>query len=183
MRSEDKHHQPRPERANRDDQAPGQDRVLPNPRRNAGRVDGATHLRRPSPAPADAAAAAAADLQAGEGRQRQIAVKRIANEVGLPDLTQKTMRTFMATMVRKLCPQIPREKRSIWLGHVVRQGSTTTDHYEISDAEYLTEVALATDYVLQQIRLRCSDKGFAIEVRLNAAELRILGIHSAAQRN
>ncbi len=112
-----------------------------------------------------------------------MAVRRIADEAGLPDLTQKTTRTFMATMVRKLCPQVPREKRSMWLGHVVSEGSRTTDHYEISDPEYLADVALATDYVLQQIRSRCTDKSFAIEVRLKAAELRSLGAPSVVRKN
>ncbi len=103
------------------------------------------------------------------------AVKRIADDIGLPDITQKSPRTFMATMVRKLAPAVPREKRSMWLGHTVQEGSRTTDHYEISDPEYLADVALATDYVLQQLLARCVDKSFAIEVRLNREDLRRIG--------
>jgi hypothetical protein len=64
------------------------------------------------------------------------AVKRIAREVGLPEFTQYTPRRFTATKVRRLCPFVTRERRSLWLGHSVAEGSTTTDHYEAFDPEY-----------------------------------------------
>lgn len=103
------------------------------------------------------------------------AIKRIADEAGLPEITQKTTRTFMATMVRKMCPAVSRDLRSLWMGHVVKSGSRTTDHYEIEDADYLASVALATDYVLQQVGSLCKSSPFAIEVRLNKAEMARLG--------
>lgn len=103
------------------------------------------------------------------------AVKRIADDIGLPAITQKTPRTFMSTMVRKLCPATSREQRSLWLGHVVKEGSRTTDHYEISDPEYLSDIALATDHVLQRLRSLCKEAPFAIEVLLNRSDLRRIG--------
>ena len=102
------------------------------------------------------------------------AVKRIADDVSLPDITQKTPRTFMSTTVRKLCPGVSREQRSLWMGHTVKEGSRTTEHYEIDDHEYHADTALATDFVLQQIRSLCKTD-FAIEVLLNRSELKRIG--------
>jgi hypothetical protein len=109
-------------------------------------------------------------------RKVQATVKLAALGLGMDRVTQRSVRTFMATQVRKSFPLIPREKRSLWLGHTVQEGSRTTDHYEIMDADYLTDVALATDYVIQQVRTRCLDKTFAVEVRLNPEKLKAIGV-------
>jgi hypothetical protein len=34
------------------------------------------------------------------------------------------------------------------MGHVVKEGSRTTDNYEAFDPDYLRDVAMATDYVM-----------------------------------
>lgn len=110
------------------------------------------------------------------------AIRRAAAAAGLPGITQKTTRTFMATMVMKLCDNVHRDTRSIWLGHVVPTGSRTTDHYEVIDADYLKKPALATDYVLQLLHDRCSNSPFAIEARLNDEEMARIGAVPAAPK-
>lgn len=42
-------------------------------------------------------------------KQVKQAIKRIADEAGVPDLAQKSVRAFMNTHVRKLCPRVSRE--------------------------------------------------------------------------
>ncbi|CAN5344239.1 hypothetical protein BH10PSE8_BH10PSE8_09240 [soil metagenome] len=103
------------------------------------------------------------------------AVKRIADEAGVPEVTQRTVRAFMATHVRKMCRSVKREYRSIWLGHTVKEGSQTTDFYEEFDVDLLADVALATDFVISELQKLCSTQLFAIEVRLTKTELRRLG--------
>jgi len=61
--------------------------------------------------------------------------------------SQYSLRHFMADQVKKLFRNVPREHRSLWMGHVVRDGSRTTANYESDDPEMLTDVALATDCV------------------------------------
>ncbi|HEY1362784.1 MAG TPA: hypothetical protein VGF60_11120 [Xanthobacteraceae bacterium] len=63
---------------------------------------------------------------------------------------------------------IPREHRSLWLGHVVRDGSRTTDYYEGSDPFALMHVALAVDCIMALLAECCSKRLFAIELRLRA---------------
>jgi hypothetical protein len=70
---------------------------------------------------------------------------------------------------------VTREQRSIWLGHVVREGSQTTSNYEAEDPEFLEDVALATDFVMQQVQAKCRRRLFAIEMRLNRKELARIG--------
>lgn len=70
---------------------------------------------------------------------------------------------------------MPRERRSIWLGHTVKDGSTTTEHYEAFDVDVLEDVPLATEFVLCELQKLCTQRLFAIELRLNAAELRRIG--------
>lgn len=84
-------------------------------------------------------------------------------------------RHFMATMVRRMCRSVTREQRSIWMGHVVREGSQTTNNYEADDPEFLADVALATDFVMQQLQGKCPRPLFAIETRLNRKELARIG--------
>jgi integrase len=102
------------------------------------------------------------------------AIKRIGDNNKLPDFTQYTVRHFMATTVRKLCPVLPREKRSHWLGHAV-EGSRTTNWYEHLDPEYLEDVALATDYTIFKIGQLTAQPLFTVEPLLNLHKLRQLG--------
>ena len=63
--------------------------------------------------------------------------------------SQDGLRHFMADQVKKkLFRNVPREHRSLWMGHVVRDGSPTTANYESDDPEMLTDVALAADRVI-----------------------------------
>jgi hypothetical protein len=80
----------------------------------------------------------------------------------------------MADQVKKL--GVPRELRSRWLGHVVREGSETTAHYEGNDAQELVPVAMATDYVLSLIQGYCQRPLFAAELLLNPDDMREAGI-------
>jgi hypothetical protein len=81
----------------------------------------------------------------------------------------------MNDQVRKLFAMVPRENRSRWLGHVVRDGSRTTDHYESDDPHALADVALATDCIMTLLAERCERSLFAIETRLNRDELKAIG--------
>ncbi len=105
----------------------------------------------------------------------KLAIKRIADEIGLPEITQKSPRTFMSTMARKMCSRLPREKRSIWMGHAVKEGSRTTDNYEMLDAEYLADVATATDFVISQLQCHCNMRLFSVEPLLKVDDLRRIG--------
>lgn len=105
----------------------------------------------------------------------QKAIKRIADECGVPELTQRSFRAFMATHVRKLCPQVSRERRSLWLGHTVKEGSLTTEHYEAFDVDVLEDVAIATDFVISELQKLTSMQLFAVEVQLSTAEIRRIG--------
>jgi integrase len=98
------------------------------------------------------------------------AIRRIAADIGLDGFTQKSFRHFMADQVKKL--GVPRELWSRWLGHVVREGSETTAHYEGDDAQELVPVAMATDYVLSLIQGYCKRSLFAAELLLNPDDLR-----------
>jgi hypothetical protein len=102
-------------------------------------------------------------------------VASVKKAIGKAGLTPGCFRHFMPTMVKRLCRGVTREQRSIWLGHVVKEGSRTTDNYEADDPEFLADVALATDFVMQQLQAKCSRRLFAIEVRLNQKELARIG--------
>lgn len=102
------------------------------------------------------------------------ALGRNAGKAGIK-LSPGRFRHFMSAMVRRLCKGVTREQRSIYMGHVVREGSQTTGNYEPEDPEFLADVALATDFVMQQLQAKCSRRLFAIEVRLNQNELARIG--------
>lgn len=102
-------------------------------------------------------------------------VTKAASEAKVGKFSPGKFRHFMATTVRRLCRGVTREQRSIWMGHTVKEGSRTTDNYEAFDPEYLADVSLAIDYVMQQMQRHCRRKLFAIEVRLNRADLRRIG--------
>jgi hypothetical protein len=102
-------------------------------------------------------------------------VASVKKAIGKAGLTPGCFRHFMPTMVKRLCRGVTREQRSLWMGHAVKEGSRTTDNYEAFDPEYLADVALATDFVMQQLQTKCSRRLFAIEVRLNRNELARIG--------
>jgi hypothetical protein len=58
------------------------------------------------------------------------ALGRNAASVGIEKFSPGSFRHFMATTVRRVCRNVTREQRSLWMGHVVRDGSRTTDNYE-----------------------------------------------------
>jgi hypothetical protein len=102
--------------------------------------------------------------------------QRLGQELGLDGFTQRSFRYFMADQVKTLFRRVHREQRSRWLGHVVRDGSRTTDHYESDDDPLaLADVALATDCVLALLAEKCERQLFAIDVRLNRDQLVAIG--------
>ena len=101
--------------------------------------------------------------------------RRLGQELGIAGFSQDRFRHFMADQVKRLFRRIPREQRSLWLGHVVRDGSCTTDHYEESDPLALMDVALAVDCIMSLLAERCERRLFAIDVRLTVDHLREVG--------
>jgi len=81
----------------------------------------------------------------------------------------------MADQVKKLFRGVPREHRSLWMGHVVRDGSRTTAHYESDDPHMLADVAIATDCVLALVQEYCKRPLFAVEPLLNIDDLVAIG--------
>ena len=107
--------------------------------------------------------------------------RRLGQELGIEGFTQDRFRRFMADQVKRLFRRIPREQRSLGLGHVVRDGSRTTDHYEESDPLALIDVALAVDCIISLLAERCSRPLFAIDVRLTAQHLQEIGAADAKE--
>jgi hypothetical protein len=103
------------------------------------------------------------------------AIRRAGTELGLVGFSQYSFRHFMADQVKKSLRGVPREHRSLWMGHVVRDGSRTTDNYESDDPHVLADVALATDCVIALIQEHCDRSLFAIEPLLNRKELERIG--------
>ncbi len=101
--------------------------------------------------------------------------RRIGSELGLAGFSQKSFRHFMADQTKMLFRRVSREQRSLWLAHVVRDGSRTTDNYEGTDPMALADVALATDCIISLLAERCRRPLFAIEARLNRADLEAIG--------
>jgi hypothetical protein len=109
-------------------------------------------------------------------------IKRLGDRNGLPNFTQYTPRRFMATTIRKLCPNIPREKRSLWLGHSV-EGSRTTDHYENFDREVVEDVAIGTDFIMAELQKLCTTRLLAVELQLNKKNLARIGAKTPEKTN
>jgi hypothetical protein len=80
------------------------------------------------------------------------AFRRTGAELGLMGFSQYSLRHFMADQAKKLFRNLPREHRSLWMGHVVRDGSRTTAHYESDDPDMLADVTSATDCVIALIQ-------------------------------
>jgi hypothetical protein len=109
-------------------------------------------------------------------------VKRIAHELELPHITQKSFRTFMADQTKKMFTRVSKEHRSLYLGHVVKEGSRTTDFYESDDPVAIEDVALATDCIITLLAEKVSRPLFAIDVRLTKAELTAIGARVLPQK-
>ena len=103
------------------------------------------------------------------------AIRKVGPKIGIEGFTQKTFRHFMTDQVKKLFRGVPRELRSLWLGHVVRDGSRTTDNYEGDDPDDLADVALATDAVIALVSTHTQKPLFAVEPLLKRAELKAIG--------
>ncbi len=103
------------------------------------------------------------------------AFRRIGADLGLVGFSQYSFRHFMADQIKKQFRGVPREMRSRWLGHVVRDGSRTTDNYESDDPLALVDVALATDSVIALVAQHAARPLFAIEPRLNRSDLKAIG--------
>ncbi len=110
------------------------------------------------------------------------AFRRIGADLGIEGFSQYSFRHFMADQVKKLFRGVPRELRSRWLGHVVRDGSRTTDSYEGDDPHELADVALATDTVIALVAEHTARPLFAIEPRLNRASLKEIGARQMPKR-
>ena len=65
---------------------------------------------------------------------------RHAEDCDLPGCTPGTVRHFMATMVRRGKPPVPKEQRDVWLGHDEKR---TANACEAFDPEYLRDGAFA----------------------------------------
>lgn len=83
------------------------------------------------------------------------------------------LRHFMASQVKKNCRSVSREFRSLWMGHVVREGSRTTDNYESDDPDALLDVARATDCVIALIQDHCKRRLFARDLLWSGTWLRL----------
>ena len=81
----------------------------------------------------------------------------------------------MADQMKKLFRNVPREQRSLCMGHVVRDGSRTTANYESDDPGMLADVALATDCVIALIQQHCGRPLFAVDVLLTKKDLQAIG--------
>jgi hypothetical protein len=103
------------------------------------------------------------------------AFRRIGAELGLMGFSQYSLRHFMADQIKKLFRNVPREQRSLWMGHVVRDGSRTTANYESDDPEMLADVALPTDCVIALIQQHCGRPLFAVDVLLTKKDLHAIG--------
>jgi hypothetical protein len=91
------------------------------------------------------------------------AFRRIGTELGLMGFSQYSLRHFMADQIKKLFRNVPREPRSLWMGHVVRDGSRTTANHESGDPEMLADVALATDCMIALVQQHCGRRLFAVD--------------------
>ncbi len=100
---------------------------------------------------------------------------RLTADLEISKFTPGTFRHVMATTVRRLCRHVSREQRSLWLGHTVKEGSRTTDNYEAYDPDYLQDVSLATDFVMQELQRYAKRRLVSIDDRLTKRELARIG--------
>lgn len=88
----------------------------------------------------------------------------------------------MATRGRKTCPLVSRERRSLWLGPTVNEGSLTTEHCGAFDVGALKDIVLATDFVLTELQKLTARPQFAVEARLNAGATRRPGATPSTEK-
>ncbi len=88
----------------------------------------------------------------------------------------------MATRGRKTCPLVSRERRSLWLGPTVNEGSLTTEHCGAFDVGALKDIVLATDFVLTELQKLTARPQFAVEARLNAGGTRRPGATPSTEK-
>jgi len=74
---------------------------------------------------------------------------RHAADCDIPNFTPGTIRHFMATMVRREKPPVPKEQRDVWLGHDEKR---TANAYESFDPEYLQDCMQATERVIEELQ-------------------------------
>jgi integrase len=79
---------------------------------------------------------------------------RHAVDCHLDDFTPGTIRHFMATMVRREKPPVPKEQRDVWLGHDEKR---TANAYESFDPEYLQGCMQATERVIEKLQ-KCTKR-------------------------
>ena len=88
----------------------------------------------------------------------------------------------MATRVRKTCSLVSRERRSLWLGPTVNEGSLTTEHCGAFDVGALKDIVLATDFVLTELQKLTETPLFAVELRLNGGDIRRLDARTSTKK-
>jgi hypothetical protein len=93
------------------------------------------------------------------------AFRRTGAELGLMGFSQYSLRHFMADQAKKLFRNVAREHRSLWTGHVVRDGSRTT--------------AGAITLIQQD----CSRPLFAVDVLLTNRDLQAIGGQSNSKNS
>jgi site-specific recombinase XerD len=98
-----------------------------------------------------------------------------ADALGYRQISQYTLRHFMATKVRALEEvRVDREQRQWWMGH---SSGDTTSWYESHDPEFLREAALATEVVIA--RLDELTQRTLIPASVKQRGLRVVGGNSA----
>jgi hypothetical protein len=102
-------------------------------------------------------------------------MRRIGAELGFEGFSQKRIRSFMADQTRTLFRMVPREQRSLMLGHTVKEASETTDYYESGDPWALADVALATDCIMTLLAERTERPLFAVDALLTRDQLEAIG--------
>jgi hypothetical protein len=102
-------------------------------------------------------------------------MRRIGSDLNLEGFSQKRFRSFMADQTRTLFRMVSRERRSLMLGHTVKEGSETTDYYESGDPWALADVALATDCIMTLLAGRTERSLFAVDSLLNRDQLQAIG--------
>lgn len=86
---------------------------------------------------------------------------RHAEEYGLAEFTPGTIRHFMATMVRRQKPPVPKEQRDVWLGHDEKR---TANAYEAFDPDYLADCMQATEQVIAELQKHTARTLFACKL-------------------
>ena len=89
--------------------------------------------------------------------------------------SQYSLRHFMADQIKKLFRNVPREQRSLWMGHVVRDGSRTTANYKVGRYGYTRGCRAGDRFVIALIQQHCGRSLFAVDVLLTKKDLQAIG--------